>query len=222
MKLQSLTSNSPATLYGAARLRINYRTTDETRRLAVGILEGVEVDDLDGGRDHQRFYHSLMHGPEPEVQCFANLQEQAEAIVETLAANQLAPEDCCVIARTNRELLLIQDSLEQLGQSCHLLTGRSSQTPTGAINLATMHRVKGLEFDAVFIASVNRNLVPLDYVLRTAADPVTRRQRENEERALLYVSLTRARKLAFVYGYGEMSAWFEPQLAGAAEDLADA
>jgi len=37
---------------------------------------------------------------------------------------------------------------------------------------------------------------------------VTRRQRENEERALLYVSLTRAPKLAFVFGYGQMSEWF--------------
>jgi ATP-dependent exoDNAse (exonuclease V) beta subunit len=29
------------------RLRINYRTTDEIRRFAVALLEGVSVDDLD-------------------------------------------------------------------------------------------------------------------------------------------------------------------------------
>ena len=81
-------------------------------------------------------------------------------------------------------------------------------TSDGELNLATMHRVKGLEFDAVFVASVNRGLVPLAPVIQSAADAVTRRQRENEERALLYVSLTRARKLAFVYGYGQMSEWF--------------
>ncbi len=71
-----------------------------------------------------------------------------------------------------------------------------------------MHRVKGLELDAVFLLSVNKGLVPLDFVVNQAADPVTRRQKENEERALIYVSLTRARKLAFVYGYGQMSPWF--------------
>lgn len=48
----------------------------------------------------------------------------------------------------------------------------------------------------------------LDFVMNSAADAVTRRQRENEERALVYVSLTRARKLAFVFGYGRMSEWF--------------
>ncbi|MDR5902284.1 3'-5' exonuclease [Halomonas icarae] len=65
------------------------------------------------------------------------------------------------------------------------------------------------QYNAVFVASANRGLVPLAPVLQSAADAVTtRRQRENEERALLYVSLTRARKLAFVFGYGQMSEWF--------------
>ena len=52
-------------------------------------------------------------------------------------------------------------------------------------------------------------LMRADFVVKSAADAVTRRQRENEERALVYVSLTRARKLAYVFGYGRMSEWFE-------------
>ena len=48
----------------------------------------------------------------------------------------------------------------------------------------------------------------LYFVINQAGGPVTRRQKENEERALIYVSLTRARKLAFVYGYDQMSPWF--------------
>lgn len=192
----------------SARLKINYRTTDETRKVAVGILEGVEVDDLDGGEDSQTFYHSLMHGPAPKVQRFNTMDEQAKAILNGIRESGLAPEACCVIARTRRELAEIKAALEGQQQLCHLLEGRSAATPEGSVNLATMHRVKGLEFDAVFIASVNKGLVPLDFVVNSAADAVTRRQRENEERALLYVSLTRARKLAFVYGYGQMSEWF--------------
>ncbi|MFC2993402.1 UvrD-helicase domain-containing protein [Halomonas tibetensis] len=192
----------------SARLKVNYRTTDETRKLAVSILEGVEVDDLDGGQDSQQFYHSLMHGPVPEVRCFDSLDEQAQAILEAMQGNGLAPEACCVIARTRREVGELKAALESRQQPCHQLDGRSAATPDGELNLATMHRVKGLEFDAVFVASVNRGLVPLAPVIQSAADAVTRRQRENEERALLYVSLTRARKLAFVYGYGQMSEWF--------------
>ncbi|MGM1054147.1 MAG: 3'-5' exonuclease [Pseudomonadota bacterium] len=192
----------------SARLKVNYRTTDETRKLAVSLLEGVEVDDLDGGQDSQQFYHSLMHGPVPEVRCFDSLDEQAQAILAAMQGNGLAPDACCVIARTRREVGELKAALESRQQPCHLLDGRSAATPDGELNLATMHRVKGLEFDAVFVASVNRGLVPLAPVIQSAADAVTRRQRENEERALLYVSLTRARKLAFVYGYVQMSEWF--------------
>lgn len=192
-----------------ARLKINYRTTDETRKLAVGILEGVSVDDLDGGDDSQAFYRSLMHGPAPAVQCFDSIEVQAAQIKQDLVAHGLAPEACCVIARTGKELAALAASLEAQKQTFHQLDGRSSTAPAGALNLATMHRVKGLEFDAVFVASTNRGLVPLSFLLDNAADPVTRRQRETEERALIYVSLTRARKLAFVYGYGQMSPWFE-------------
>lgn len=192
----------------SSRLKVNYRTTDETRRLAVSILENVEVDDLDGGQDSHRFYHSLVHGPAPEVRCFSDAGEQAEAILATIREQGLAPEACCVIARTHRELGEIRAQLESRQQRCHQLDNQNAVTPDGALNLATMHRVKGLEFDAVFVASTNQGLVPLDFVMRSAADPVTRRQRENEERALVYVSLTRARKLAFVYGYGTMSEWF--------------
>ena len=199
----------------SARLKVNYRTTDETRRLAVSILEGVEVDDLDGGRDSHSFYHSLLHGPDPEIRCFETQDEQAEAILSALRGHELKPEACCVIARTHRELEAIRALLEARRQPCYMLDSRGAATPDGALNLATMHRAKGLEFDAVFVASANRGLVPLDFVVNSAADAVTRRQRENEERALVYVSLTRARKLAFVFGYGEMSEWFrarvEPQ-----------
>lgn len=192
----------------SARLKVNYRTTDETRKLAVSILEGVGVDDLDGGEDTQAFYHSLMHGPVPEVRCLDSLQSQAAAILSALQEHALTPEACCVIARTRKELESLRASLESAGQLCHTLDGRSATTPEGALNLATMHRVKGLEFDGVFLASANQGLVPLRFVVESAGDPVTRRQQENEERALVYVSLTRARKLAWVFGYGQMSEWF--------------
>jgi len=192
----------------SSRLKVNYRTTDETRQVAVSVLEGVSVDDLDGGEDTQAYYHSLMHGPSPSIRSFASMTEQVQQVKEDLLANDLAADNCCVIARTRKELVEIQAEFVNRGQRCHMLDRDSTPTPDGAINLATMHRVKGLEFDAVFILSANKGLVPLDFVVNQAADLVARRQKENEERALIYVSLTRARKLAFVYGYGQMSEWF--------------
>jgi superfamily I DNA/RNA helicase/mRNA-degrading endonuclease RelE of RelBE toxin-antitoxin system len=192
----------------SARLKINYRTTDETRKLAVGILEGVEVDDLDGGQDDQSYYHSLIHGPQPEITRFDSMEQQCQRIIEVIKAQNLDPEACCVVARTRYEVNAIKDWLMKNQQMVNQIDGSANKTPEGALNIATMHRVKGLEFDAVFLASANKGLIPLTTVLNSSSDAVTYRQRENEERALIYVSLTRARKLAYVFGYGHMSEWF--------------
>jgi hypothetical protein len=48
-------------------LKLNYRTTGEIRRLAVNLLEGRLVDDLDGGLDTQKGYMSVRAGLPPLV-----------------------------------------------------------------------------------------------------------------------------------------------------------
>ena len=54
------------------KLYINYRTTDEIRQYAVALLHGTAVDDLDGGKDDNKKYKSLMHGlPAPPCSNFA-------------------------------------------------------------------------------------------------------------------------------------------------------
>ena len=172
-------------------------------------VDGVAVDDLDGGVDSQSGYRSLMHGPDPQIVNFSQSIEQSKAIADFLTTNDVSPEACCVVARTNKEVDAIASEIEELGVQTGKIDGRTGHADrSGTLNLATMHRVKGLEFDYIFLASANDGLVPFEYVLDTAGDDVTRRQKENEERALVYVTLTRARKQAFVYSYGVSSAFF--------------
>ena len=53
-----------------------------------------------------------------------------------------------------------------------------------AVDVVTFHRAKGLEWPTVFVAGLERGLVPIGRAETTAA--------EDEERRLLYVALTRA------------------------------
>jgi len=64
--------------------------------------------------------------------------------------------------------------------------GQDSADEGGAVNLVTLHKAKGLEFDAVFLVGVEEGLVPIGHAKDDAAIA--------EERRLLYVGVTRARR----------------------------
>jgi len=188
------------------RLRINYRTTDEIRRFGVAMLEGIQADDLDGGTDTTRGYRSLVHGEEPQVSCSTSFTEEVDAIVAFIGDED--PAHHCLVVRTNKLLEHYERALNERGVESYRLR-RSTAEDTGApgVRLATMHRVKGLEFDRVVIAGINRNVVPLRLALESTKDKAVRRDHELQERALLYVATTRARHEVMICSWGEPSEW---------------
>lgn len=191
------------------KLKINYRTTDEIRRWAVGLLEGRDIDDLDGGEDSNSVYKSLTHGEAPVIERFETPDDQAGYIKALLDESEDPSSHSCVVARTNKEVSDIQERLERLGVKISVIRPSEPDTlDTDAVKLATVHRVKGLEFDQVILASANDGLIPLEFALRDKADAISKEDSDTEERSLVYVAITRARKSAFVLSYGAVSEYF--------------
>jgi superfamily I DNA/RNA helicase len=196
------------------RLKINYRTTEEIRRWSVGLLRNQSIDNLDGSADSVTGYRSLLHGAAPRVQRFADFQTEAAAIAEYVsqhAAGEAEGEgdglrDICLVARTHSLLENYAAALAEKGIPVYKIkpSEREDRTRPG-LRLATMHRVKGLEFDRMIIAGVNADTVPLPAALNAASDPAVRAEAEVRERALLYVAATRARREVRITGWGEPS-----------------
>lgn len=47
------------------RLKVNYRTSEQIRRFAGGLLRGLSIDDLDGSETNTQGDHSVFQGPDP-------------------------------------------------------------------------------------------------------------------------------------------------------------
>jgi len=191
------------------KLKINYRTTDEIRRFAVSLLEGRDIDDLDGEKDQQKGYLSLTHGQPPTVKSFPSFAEEVSFLKQQIAEIQKegAPlESICVVARTKQLLGGYVDQLHQANLATYeIKRNAAEQRDKPGIRLATMHRVKGLEFEHMIVVAANKGILPLDAAVDDGEDAVAKRNAETAERSLLYVALTRARRSATVTAYGTIS-----------------
>ena len=179
------------------RLRLNYRTTDEIRSFAVGILKGLAIDDLDGGQDDLSGYTSLLHGDRPIVERFSSLTEEVQFLEEVLQDEDYLLSKTCLVARTQSSLNRYIKALGERGIKTSQIK-RSASIKSDNLRVATMHRVKGLEFDRVLIVGLNQTNMPLHRAIAEADDELAKQAAETRERCLLYVALTRAKKQVFL------------------------
>lgn len=128
----------------------------ELKNWATGLLRGLSFDDLDAGIDDAEGVRSLIHGEPPLLKACPNEAAVAEAISAHLQrlieVEHARPEAICVVAGTHRELETYEKKLKQVGLALHPMeTGRAEDSGAMGVRLATVHRVKGLEFDHVIL-----------------------------------------------------------------------
>lgn len=195
----------------STKLRINYRTTEQIRAWAMAILKGVEVDDLDGERDTEQGYKSLLSGSKPEHHHFSTVQKEQDFLtgkIQELLKDR-GPEDICIVARTAKSLKDdYQGLLQNLGIA-HTVLDKNKNAAGGGIRLATMHRVKGLEFPVMVLAGMNAKTMPLR-IASVESDATSKAEHEDRERSLLFVAATRARDVLVVTSWGTPSPFIQP------------
>lgn len=178
-------------------------------------------DDLDGGVVPSGDSRSLFNGPAPLTHRFATQQDEITFVEQWIAdrcgRNQLAEEDgedtpteaetsadarnICVVARTGYLVEKWANSLDDaLPYGVYKLGPEEEDRQRTGIRVATMHRVKGLEFDYVIIVDVEPGVCPPKPAVEAASDKMAVDELYKQERSLIYVALTRARKEVLLLG----------------------
>jgi len=190
------------------KLKVNYRTTAQTYHFASSVLTGLDFDDLDGQEDILGKCQSVTTGPKPSVFVFHSIEEEQQKIlslINNLHSSNVSFGSICLTCRSNDLLEKYMCFLEKQNIPCHKISSSSSLDARDRLQIATMHRVKGIEFDYMIIASACDKIIPPNHILDAQENNVDRQNVFQRERSLLYVALTRARKEVFLTGYGKLS-----------------
>ncbi len=189
------------------QLRINYRTSEEIKRLAISTVKGLKYDDFDGEEETLNGYLSLFHGQKPSYEIFKTKTEETEYIIERikeLKSEGVNYSDIAIGFRT-------KDALKEVKSALHKLKLPYNDNTTNTINdsggivLSTFHGLKGLEFKVTFLADVNNRTCPLFYNGFNDLDVGGKLHYENSEKSLVYVAMTRAISKLFITGIGMKS-----------------
>ncbi len=167
-------------------LKLNYRNTAEVLALAVQCAQGLLTAKAETEEEMQtvRPETAGRRGPLPVLIEAGNARQEAELIAQRVGAamaDGTEPANIAVLCRIKKHMDPIAQALAQHHiryQSMNAPDFRYFDWAVASVKLLTLHSVKGLEFQLVFIAGLD-------------AMPFMNESMEEEVR-LLYVGMTRA------------------------------
>ncbi|MBE2916486.1 UvrD-helicase domain-containing protein [Anoxybacillus flavithermus] len=111
-----------------------------------------------------------------------------------------------VLARVWRPLYRLKYALERHEINFEMIQRDEGKVTTPGVKLTTFHSAKGLEFDVAMIIDLNNDTIPLP---SEEAENDDETEYMDIERRLLYVSMTRAKLILYMFYYGKPSVFLD-------------
>lgn len=189
------------------RLKINYRTTAEILGWSLGLLRGERIDDMNEDLETLAGCRSEVHGARPVLRGASTRSAEMAHLVSAVQGwldDGVQPGQVGIAARSS---MLVDEAVTALaGAGLPAVSLAKRVARDGEVAVATMHRMKGLEFRCVAVVGVGQHQVPAPAAVTSATDD----QRSHDldiqrERCLLFVACTRARENLLVSWHGTPS-----------------
>ena len=193
------------------KLKINYRTTEPIKRVALSVVKGVDFDDMDGGKENLKGYVSLIHeGEAPQYRIVVDANAEVQQVIDWMKEcldSDIKLSEICIAAPSMNLLKDMQSRLHHDGTDYQVLKGSKRQGSTnGGVDLCTLHSLKGLEYRVIILMGINERNIPSrvkEGYPFSGMDKVAQKEFLSAKRSLLYVAITRARQLVYMVGFGE-------------------
>ena len=183
----------------------NYRSAKELVNFINYSIEGMGLPALE--------YHKETGNAKIKLINFENEDAERKFVIKEILQGDLDPSEIFVLARTNRQLMELSQIMKTRGIDHVVKTDEvrnPKNTSEGDITLATIHAIKGLEAKKVFVIGANDQNFPCKATDHPTIEMIKNNDynREEEERRLFYVALSRAKENLFVTYTGKKPTYF--------------
>lgn len=197
-------------------LHMNYRTTHHIQKAAARLFGDEPYETMSGNPVKKYSCSSCRLGLPPQINLFDSEAEEIKWIaseMRRLIESGVPAQNICLTAVTNEKLTSYTGQLEeQRIRTYKLKNTKVEDRGLDGIRAGTIHRVKGLEFQYMFIAGINHEVLPSKPAVQCKT--MAEKEQLKREKCLLYVAMTRAQTEAYVSGYGKIRSEFLKALLG--------
>lgn len=185
-------------------LRKNYRSTKHIVNLINYSIKEMKFPDLENhfnGENQIKLFN------------FDSEDRETEFVISEILSSKIEREEIFVLARTNRQIVELSKKMKEKSIPHVLKTDEINHmvfSKKGEVTLATIHAIKGLEAKMVFVIGCNE----LNFPCKASDHPVielvkiNEYDKEEEEKRLFYVALSRAKQKLILTYSGKKPTYF--------------
>ncbi|MFT4343451.1 MAG: UvrD-helicase domain-containing protein [Candidatus Woesearchaeota archaeon] len=191
-------------------LTTNYRSNKHIIKFINKAIEPMNLPSLkahfEGEKDIQ-----LIH--------FRKEHSEFSFVVDTINKSSIPRGEIFILARTNKLLNRMSEFLSENNIPHNVrseeINNYETSTEHQTVTLATVHAIKGLEAEMVFVISANTNSFPCKGNEHPIVEliKIDEYDKEEEERRLLYVALSRAKKSLYITYTGSLSYFITSEMS---------
>ncbi len=172
----------------------NYRSTNAIVNLINSSIKEMGLIDLESSVNGESDIKLLQ---------FNNESAEFEFIIQKIISSNISRKEIFVLARTNRQLVELSTLLHARRIS-HIIRSdelkKTSEARDQDITLATIHAIKGLEAEMVFVIGCTYVNFPCKGTEHPVVEMIKLEEydKEEEEKRLFYVAMSRAKKSLYL------------------------